>query len=179
MIHPACGPFLFDTSAESRLERPGGAAFTRWAREYMRVHEIHVSAATVVERIRGYGLLWSRGDAVKRKHVESMRSAYLSRAVRVISLDAATAVVSGEIMALLPEAPSPPRRSHRLAESRQERLSRWRFDAMIAATALVAALPLIHDNPDDFEAIRAVVDRFPERFPTLGPLQLIRYTQLI
>jgi predicted nucleic acid-binding protein len=48
-----------------------------------------------------------------------------------------------------------------LVESRQERLVRWRFDAMIAATALVARMPLIHNNAGDFESIRSAIERFP------------------
>lgn len=63
---------------------------------------------------------------------------------------------------------------HQLAESRQERLVRWRFDCMIAATALVAGMPLIHNNPADFETIRTAVELAPQRFPRLGPLELIR-----
>jgi hypothetical protein len=77
-------------------------------------------------------------------------------------------------MALLPEPPTPPKRSHKLAESRQERLARWRFDALIAGTALVSKLVLIHNNTSDFEAIRSAMEVSPERFPRLGPLQLIR-----
>jgi hypothetical protein len=58
-------------------------------------------------------------------------------------------------------------------ESRPERLARWRFDGMIAATALVTRLVLIHNNAHDFEAIRGAIERAPERFPGLGPLELI------
>jgi len=53
-------------------------------------------------------------------------------------VDGAVAVVTGELMALVPDPPTPPRRSHKLTEPRQKRLSRWRFDQMIAATALVS-----------------------------------------
>jgi hypothetical protein len=87
-------------------------------------------------------------------------------------------VVAGEILALLPDPPSPPKRSHHLAESRSERLSRWRFDVLIASTALVAGIPLVHNNASDFEAIRSSIERTPERFPSLGPLELIRCTLL-
>ncbi len=90
----------------------------------------------------------------------------------------AVAVVAGEIMALVPDPPTPPKRSHHLAESRQERLSRWRFDGMIAATALVARMPLIHNNAVDFEPVRSAIERSPARFPRLGPLELIRCTSL-
>jgi hypothetical protein len=40
----------------------------------------------------------------------------------------ASAVVAAELMAAVPDPPTPPRRSHKLAESRQQRLSRWRVD---------------------------------------------------
>jgi hypothetical protein len=63
-------------------------------------------------------------------------------------------------------------------ESRQERLARWRFDGMIAATALVAQMPLIHNNATDFESIRSAIERAPERFPNLGPLELVRCASL-
>jgi hypothetical protein len=88
------------------------------------------------------------------------------------------AVVAAEMMALLPQPPTPVRRSHRLTESRQDRLVRWRLDAMIAASALVAGLPLIHNNAADFEAIRSAIELSPRRFPGLGSLNLIRCTAL-
>jgi hypothetical protein len=53
-------------------------------------------------------------------------------------------------------------------------LVRWRFDALIAATALVAGMRLVHNNPADFESIRSAIECDPERFPNLGPLNLIR-----
>lgn len=82
-------------------------------------------------------------------------------------------------MALLPNPPSPPQRSHQFRESRQERLARWRFDQIIASTALVAGLPLLHNNAADFEAIRSGIERSPERFPRLGRLALIRCASLV
>jgi len=51
-------------------------------------------------------------------------------------------------------------------------------DVMIAATALVYNLPLIHNNPRDFEPLRAVIERLPERFPGLCPLNLISVKRL-
>ena len=94
-------------------------------------------------------------------------------------MDAAVGVVAAEIMALLPQPPTAPRRTHKLAESRQERLARWRFDCIIAGTALVAAMVLIHNNPADFESIRGAIERSPERFPKLGPLELVRCESLV
>ncbi len=175
MVNPASRPFLFDTSAESWLGRSERPEVRQWLREYLLHHEIHISAVTVTERIRGYALLWRRSKAINRERIEAARVAYLANLGKVVEpLDEAAAVVSGEIMALIPEPPTPPRRSHRLMESRQERLARWRFDGMIAATALITRLALIHNNAADFEAIRGAIERAPQRFPSLGPLELIR-----
>ena len=178
MIDPASGPFLFDTSAESWLERAGDSEFSRWIRAYLSHHPIHISAITVLERIRGYSSVWQRSAGQKRHMVESARTEYLRALGRVWPLDGAVAIVGGEIMAMLPHPPTAPRRSHRLTESRQERLARWRFDGMIAATALVARMPLIHNNAADFEPIRSAIEKSPGRFPYLGPLELIRCASL-
>jgi predicted nucleic acid-binding protein len=179
MVNPASGPFLFDTSAESWLARSQDSAVKGWFRRYLSLHEVHVSSVTVVERVRGYALLWRRAREGQRQRIEVARIAYLSALGRVWPLDGGVGVVAGEIMALLPHAPTPPRRAHQLAESRQERLVRWRFDCMIAATALVAGMKLIHHNPADFESIRSAIERSPERFPKLGPLELIRCDSLV
>lgn len=179
MVSPASGPFLFDTSAESRLARTHDSALRGWFREYLAVHPVHISALTVVERIRGYALLWRRARETQRVAIEAARVAYLEALGRVWPLDASVGVVAAEIMVLLPHPPTPPRRTHRRAESQQERLVRWRFDAMIAATALVAGMALIHDNPADFESVRRAIEISPGRFPQLGPLQLIRCDSLI
>ena len=178
MVNPASGPLLFDTSAESWLARTGRSEVLAWMREYLSHHQVHISAVTVMERVRGYSLLWRRAEGARREHIEAMRIAYLTTLGRVWPLDGAVAVVAGEIMALLPDPPTPPRRSHHLAESRHERLARWRFDGMIAATALVARMPLVHNNAADFESIRSAIERSPERFPNLGPLELIRCASL-
>jgi predicted nucleic acid-binding protein len=113
-----------------------------------------------------------------REQIGGVRIAYLSELARVIPLDGSVGIVAGEIMALLPHPPTPPRNAHRFVESRQERLVRWRFDCMIAATALVAGMMLIHNNAQDFESIRKAIEVSPERFPTQGPLGLIRCESL-
>jgi len=179
VVDPASGPFLFDTSAESWLARTKQAVVLNWVGAYLSRHPLHVSAVTVLERTRGYSLLWRRAREERRQSIESARIAYLNALGPVWPVDAAVAVVAGEIMALLPDPPTPPRRSHHLAESRQERLARWRFDAMIAATALVARMPLIHNNAADFEAVRSAIELSPARFPNLGPLNLIRCASLV
>jgi predicted nucleic acid-binding protein len=179
MVRPASGPFLFDTSAESWLARAEHFQVIEWMREYLSHHQVHISAVTVLERVRGYSLLWRRAPHDQRERIEAARVAYLRELGRVWPLEGAVAVVAGEIMALLPNPPTPPRRAHHLVESRQERLSRWRFDQMIAATALVARMPLVHNNAGDFESIRSAIERTPERFPNLGPLELIRCASLV
>jgi predicted nucleic acid-binding protein len=179
MIDPASGPFLFDTSAESWLNRHQPAAVGNWFRHYLALHPVYISAVTVLERSRGYAALWLSAPEGQRDAFEAARNAYLTHLGQVFALDSATAIVAAEIMALIPHPPTPPRRSHGLTESRQERLSRWRLDAMIAATALVARMPLVHNNAADFEAIRSAIERSPARFPGLGPLELLRCTALV
>ena len=179
MIDPAWGPFLFDTGAESWLARNEQPAIRAWMNRYRSLHPIHLSAVTVLERVRGYSLLWRRNQGDRRAQIDASRIDYLKALGRIWPLDGAAAVVAAEIMAMLPDPPTPPKRSHKLTESRQERLARWRFDQMIAATALVARMSLIHNNPGDFEAIRSAIETSPERFPTLGPLDLIRCGSLL
>ena len=183
MIDPAAGPFLFDTSATSCFGRAAGEAEREWLRNYLALHLVHVSVITVLERLRGYGLALKRAEPPRRRWIEAARGEYLrsleAPGSKVLSLIAATAVVSGELMAACPAPPSAPQRSHRLTESRQERLCRWRFDILIAATALVAALPLVHNNPGDFEFLRAAVERQSERFPGVGPLHLVSVRRLV
>jgi predicted nucleic acid-binding protein len=99
---------------------------------------------------------------------------YLLSMERVVPFDGVTALVAAEIMALVPNPPLRRKRLHREMESRPDRMCRWRFDVMIAATALVAGMTLIHNNADDFETIRGAIERSPGRFPKLGPLELVR-----
>ncbi len=179
MIDPAWGPFLFDTSAESWLARSPEPAVQEWLQLYLRLHQVNVSVVTVVERTRGYALSWQRAEEKRRPGIEAARVAYLRQLGRVWALDAGMGIVAGEVMALLPHPPTPPRRAHNLAESRQERLARWRFDILIAVTALVLRMRLIHNNAEDFESIRGAIERWPSRFNKLGPLELIRCTLVV
>ena len=179
MIDPAWGPFLFDTSAESWLTRSQDVAVREWLRGYLSLHQVHVSAVTVIERIRSYALLQQRAPNERRSRLEAARVAYLDSLGQVWPLDAGIAVVAGELLALLPHPPTPPRKTHELAESRQSRQTRWRFDLVIAATALAVRMRLIHNNAHDFETIRSAVERAPDRFPGLGPLELVRCTSLV
>jgi predicted nucleic acid-binding protein len=153
-------------------------AVQAWFREYLSLNQMHISAVTVVERIRGYALLSRRVPEKHRERIEDARVAYLGELGRVWPLDSAAAIVSGEMMALLPHPPTAPRRAPKLVELRPERLVRWRFDGMIAATALVAGMKLIHNNAADFEPIRSAIEKSPQRFPNLGPLELVRCNSL-
>ena len=109
-----------------------------------------------------------------RVAIEKARVNYLQTPRRVWPVDTAVAAIAGEVMALVPDPPTSPKRSHRAMETRSERLARWRFDIMIAATALATGLVLVHNNPGDFEAIRSAIESDPERFPHVGPLHLVR-----
>ena len=115
---------------------------------------MHVSAITVMERMRGFALLLERDAPERRTDVEVTRQDYLDSLGIVIPVDATVALYAAELSVLFPQPPSSTKRSHRVVEVRQERLFRWRCDILIAATALVAAMPLVHHNPRDFETIR-------------------------
>lgn len=173
MIAPEAGPFLFDTSAESWLARAHVVTVDDWLHRYLSYHRVAVSAITLAERIRGYSLIWSAAAENERPRIEAMRLAYLSRPIQVFALDSSAAMIGGEIMALTPTPPSPPRRSHRMVESRQDRLARWRFDCLIAATALASHIPLLHNNAVDFEAIRETIAGARGVVADYGPLQLV------
>src|SRR6267143_5019731 len=97
MVTPASGPYLFDTRAECWLARSHDSIVRGWFREYLSIHQVHVSAVTVVERIRGYALLARRAQKNRREAVEGARIAYLSELGQVWPLDAAIGVVAGEI----------------------------------------------------------------------------------
>jgi predicted nucleic acid-binding protein len=119
-------------------------------------------------------MLWRTADERRRPAIEAARVAYFDAARRVWSVDTATAAVAGEIAALIANLPTPPKRAHGFAESRPERLARWRFDGIIAATGLVTRMTIVHNNATDFEAIRNAIGSNLERFSSLGPLKLIR-----
>jgi len=173
---------VFDTSAQTYLARTTDAPELAWRDAYAQVFPLCVSVMTVLERMRGHLLAEVNADPSRRAFMAQKTREYLrsvgSGGTNVLGFSTRAAVVSAHLMALLPSAPSPPQRSHRMAESRQDRLSRWRFDIMIAATALVNGLPLIHNNPQDFEPLRGLIERMPERFPGVGPLNLISVKRL-
>jgi predicted nucleic acid-binding protein len=169
---------LFDTSAESWLDRSTDPEVRRWLNAYVELHSVHVSAITVMERMRGFALSIQRDPPDRRGLLTLRRQEYVDSLGEVRSLDAAVAFQAAELAAMLPQPPSPPKRAHRSIESRQDRLFRWRCDILIAATALVAAMPLVHHNPRDFETIRMAIETSPEKFPTLGPLNLVSVLRL-
>ncbi len=182
MIDPASGPLVFDTSADSYFHRIAEPQARRWLAVHLRRFPMFVSAITVVERLRGLALLLDRVGPPGKVRVEAERREYFREleagTVEVLPVDTEAARFAADLMALCPVPASPPRRAHRRVESRNERLARWRFDILIAATALAAALPLIHNNPQDFEALRAAVERHPERFAGAGPLDLVSVRRL-
>lgn len=178
MLEPALGPYLFDTSAESWLDRSTDPEVQRWVASYAQRHSVHVSAITVMERMRGFALSMQREAPGRQTNFALRRQEYLDSLGVVIPVDASVALYAAELSAILPQPPSAPKRSHRVLEVRQERLVRWRCDILIAATALVAAMPLVHHNPQDFETIRMAIETSPNRFPTLGPLNLVSVLRL-
>jgi predicted nucleic acid-binding protein len=179
---PQSEPFIFDTSALSHLAQTQDAAEEEWREAYSSVFPVHVSVITVLERVRGYRLAEERADSARREVIARRTAEYLrslqSAGTIVLDFTTRAAAFSAQLMALLPSPPSPPQHSHSARESRQDRLSRWRFDIMIASTALVHRLPLIHNNPQDFEPLHALIERMPERFPGVGPLNLISVKRL-
>lgn len=153
---------------------------SQWLATYSVLYPVYVSAVTVVERMRGYVVAEEHADAGRLTNLKQITDNYVVSlsSTKVLPLAVEEAVVAAQLMALLSTPPSSPRRTHRGSESRQDRLSRWRFDIMIAATALVHRLPLIHNNPQDFEPLRGLIERLPERFPGVGPLNLISVKRL-
>jgi predicted nucleic acid-binding protein len=134
----------------------------------------------VVERMRGYMIAEQAAEPARLGVLKQFIRVYLLSlgSTKVLPFGLDEALVAAQLMTLLPDPPSPPRRAHQFAESRPQRLARWRFDVLIASTALVSRLPLIHNNPQDFESLRAVIERLPERFAGVGPLDLISVKRL-
>src|SRR5260370_35837234 len=112
MASHAWAPSLFDTSAESSLVRSRDSALRDWFREYLSLYQVHVSAVTVIERIRGSSLLSRRAEVRRREAVEASRITYLSTLGPVLPLDGPTGVVAGEIMDIFPHTPPSPRTTH-------------------------------------------------------------------
>lgn len=137
-----------------------------------------VSAITVMERLRGFALRLERAAPDERAPIALTRQAYIDIHAEAWPVGSAVAAAAAQLSVLLHQPPSGPNRAHRAIESRQERLVRWRFDILIASTALVAGMPLVHNNPRDFETIRMAIETSPQRFPTLGPLNLINVLRL-
>src|SRR5260370_34800574 len=95
MVSPAWGPFLLDTSAESWLARSNDSMVRDWFRAYLSLHQVHVSAVTVIERIRGYALLSRRAQEQRRETIEGARLAALRQLGHVWPRDTPDRVVAG------------------------------------------------------------------------------------
>ncbi len=174
MLDVAFGPFLFDTSADAWFSRNASPEARQWMLRYLSEHRVNVSAITVFERVRGFTLLRGQASRGSKAAIEVALALYLADPGQVWPMDALVASIAAEMSALVPDPPTPPRRAHRIVESRATRVARWRADTMIAATALAQDMLLLHNNAADFEALRTAVELSPERFLGLGPLKLMR-----
>lgn len=174
MSEEPSGPCLFDTSAESWFARAEAPEVQQWLAGYMERHPVYVSAITVIERLNGYNLAIRQAPPERVAALRHRRATYVGEPERVLPVDVAVSYASAELLAMVPDPPSPPKRSHKAVESRADRLARWRFDVLIASTALVNRMPLLHNNPEDFEALRSAIEIRPERLGGLGPLSLYR-----
>ena len=172
------GPYVFDTCAESWLARSDSQEVQSWLIGYLERYPLFVSAVTVIERLNGYNLALRKADGQKQDLLRQRRASYVGDPERVLAMDLSVAAIAAELLAWVPDPPSPPKRSHLGAESRAARLARWRFDVIVAATALANRLPVMHNNPEDFEALRMVLEINPERLDGVGPLDLFRCTRI-
>ncbi|HWQ54211.1 MAG TPA: hypothetical protein VN442_11040 [Bryobacteraceae bacterium] len=172
MIKPTAGPCLFETRALGYLARAGGQAPGRWFRRYADLFPVCLAPVTVTDQLRGYTLLLERAEPSRAPMIAAARDRYLeqlaSGAAMVLPAGATEALVAAQLAVLVPFSPSPPYRVGSQAESRQDRLARWRSQMAIAAAALARGIPLVHDNPGDFDHLAALVENFPERFPGIG-----------
>ncbi len=179
MTQPWHGPFVFETQALAWLARGGG----RWFRKYVDLFPVFVAAATVTEHVRGFALLAERHAETPRGEIIAVaRDRYLeqiaSGAVQVLPASRTEALVAAQLAVLVPFSPKPPHREGSFVESRPDRLARWRSQISIAAAALAAGMPLIHDSPHDFEPVRKLVEQFPARFPGIAPPRFIAARKL-
>ncbi|MCC6540069.1 MAG: hypothetical protein IT162_21150 [Bryobacterales bacterium] len=173
------GPGVFDTSAESWLCRSPEPTVRAWFHDYMSRHPVFVSAITVLERLHGFNkAIAAATDDLHRARLSTWRGTYVGDPARVFPVDVAVSAIAAELLLMVPHPPAPPRKTYAAAESRADRLARWRFDTVIAATAIVYKLPLIHNNPIDFETLRMAIEVQPEKLGYLGPLNLVRCTRL-
>jgi hypothetical protein len=106
LIDPALGPYLFDTSSQSWLERSTDLAVRQWLADYLRQHRMRVSAITVMERIRGYAMLLDRAAPKHHEHITLERKGFLDSLGPVHPVDASVAVFAAELAALLPQPPA-------------------------------------------------------------------------
>jgi len=106
MIDPASGPFVFDTSAGSYLNRAVSPAEDLWLDRYFARFPMLVSAVTVVERLRGYALLRQQMEQAGRARVETERQQYLlaieAGRIRVLPLSTEAAKFGAELGSLGP-----------------------------------------------------------------------------
>lgn len=165
-------PLLFDTSAESWLDRSPDPEVREWWAAYLETHNPVVSAITHYERARGIALALRRATPDRVPVIRAAQRAWLERPRVVLPFTEECALVAGEILAALPDPPTEPRRSHKLAETRADRLSRWRMDCLIASTALVHGFPLAHNNAADFEPIRSHAEIEAPKYLIFGTLDL-------
>jgi predicted nucleic acid-binding protein len=171
MIKPSFGPCLFEAQALGYLARSTEKP-ARWFRLYLDLFPVFLSAATVAEQMRGYALLLERAEPPRDAAIAVARDRYLERlasgAAVVPPAGAGEALIAAQLMVLAPFSPNPPRRAGFFAESRQDRLARWRSQITTAAAALAAGMPLVHDSPADYGLAAALVERFPARFPGIA-----------
>jgi hypothetical protein len=135
-----------------------------------------VSAITATERMRGFVLTWAGARESERNEIESPRLDYLRSLSDIRPCRPLGSDHRGRDHGNAANPASPAHRTRRMAESRSDSLTHWRFDCLIAATAPVARLPLMHNNALGFEAIRSAIEVSPEGFPKIG---LIRCASLV
>lgn len=86
---------LFDTSSQSWLERSADPAVRRWLASYLGQYVMHVSAITVVERVRGYTLLLTRAAREQLGEIETAPQTYLDSLGKILPVDSVVALLAG------------------------------------------------------------------------------------